>query len=303
MFENLFSKAGLSLGRIKMFCEIAEAKSISRAAKGKPHGQSQYSRELKQLEEYFGTQLFERRGKGIHITEAGDLLLPLCKEFLTNLEFLLGEFSHLPRKISIGAGESILDWLVLPRFQELQEILPNTQIRLINFRSNAVNEAILDGEIDFGIVRQNACSPTLGTCKLGTLNYCLFIPIELRQKAKTSDPIGLLTKLPLARLGGDGEFNQMLQKVAKKHRIKLNTNLTCSSFPSMKEAVKRGLVAAVLPSIAEADLPKPRFEKFDVDLFSALNRPFALCYNKRFAGVRGWQEQSVKKLATLFTIP
>ncbi len=303
MFEALFSKTGLSLDRLKTFCEIADARGISKAAKGKPHAQSQYSRQLKQLESFFGVRLFERRGKGIHITDAGKRLLPLCKEFLVSLELTVGEFHRLPKRISIGAGESILDWLVLPRLNQLEKILPNTHVELINLRSKAVNTAVLEGELDLGIVRHNACSRQLGIRKLGVLNYCLFVPSEMYRGAKTSDPVELLKRLPLARLAGDGEFNEMLAKVAERKRIVLNTRLTCSSFPSMKEAVKRCHVAAVLPTIAEADLPRSDFEKISVPLFSDLSRQFALCFNKRIIAVRAYQEHALEKLVKLLEIP
>jgi len=303
MYEKLFSKTGLSLERLRTFCEIAEARGISKAARGKPHAQSQYSRQLKELESNLGAQLFERRGNGIHITEAGKRLLPLCKEFFVSLELIVGEFHQLPKKISIGAGESILDWLVLPRLKQLEQFLPNTHIELINLRSQAINAAILDGDLDLGIVRHNACSRQLGTRQLGILNYCLFVPREMYNAAKTSSPVDLLKKLPLARLAGDGEFNQMLAKVAERKKLTLNTRLTCSSFPSMKEAVKRGHVAAVLPTIAEVDLPRGEFEKVSVPLFGALNRQFVLCFNKRLIAVRAYQEQALEKFVKLFEIP
>lgn len=302
MFEKLFTETGLSLIRLKIFCEIASAKGISRAAKGTSNDQGHYSRELKRLEKFLQARLFERKGKKLEITDAGTRLLPVCKEFLKAMEILTGEFRNSPKRVIIGAGDSIHDWLVLPRFDQLVKTLPNTSIELINLRSAEVNAGVLEGDLDLGIVRENACSPELGICKLGTLNYCLFVPKALLSKAKSTAPIELLAKLPLARLAGDGEFNQMLAKLAKTKKINLNTRLTCSSFPAMKESVSRGYVAAVLPTIAEADLPRSDFEKFDVDVFRVLNRPFALCYNQRLIGIRPYLEQGLTKLKQLLAI-
>jgi DNA-binding transcriptional LysR family regulator len=302
MFEILFTNTGFSLIRLKIFCEIAAAKGISRAAKETMNDQGHYSRELKRLEHFFEVRLFERKGKKLEITEAGKRLLPVCKEFLKAMEILHNEFRNSPKRVVIGAGDSIHDWLVLPRFDRLLKALPNTAIELINLRSAEVNAGVLEGELDLGIVRENACSPELGIYKLGTLYYCLFVPKVLLSKAKTHDPIALLAKLPLARLAGDGEFNQMLAKLAKTKRINLNTRLTCSSFPAMKESVRRGHVAAVLPTIAETDLPKSDFEKFDVDIFRVLNRQFALCYNQRLIGIRPFLEQGLTNLKQLLAI-
>src|SRR4051794_28209706 len=92
MFEKLFLKSGLSIDRLKTFCEIAEAGAITRAAGGKPGIQSQYSKQLKDLETYFEVPLFERNGKTMRITEAGKRLLSVAKEFLNSVEFLAEEF-------------------------------------------------------------------------------------------------------------------------------------------------------------------------------------------------------------------
>lgn len=142
-----------------------------------------------------------------------------------------------------------------------------------------------------------------GTHRPGVLKYCLFVPRSLLKSAKTSDVAQLLKRLPLARLHGDGEFNSMLDKVAEQQQIELNTRLTCSSFPSIKEAVKRRHIAAVLPTIAEADLPSREFAKFTIPLPNTLNRNFVLCFNKRLVSIRPQLERALSQLASLFAMP
>ena len=71
MFNELLSEGGLSLDRLKNFCAIAEAGGIARIAGGDPAKQSLYSRQVRELEEFFGVELTRRRGKGIEITEQG----------------------------------------------------------------------------------------------------------------------------------------------------------------------------------------------------------------------------------------
>ena len=62
---------GFTIERLRTFCRIAEAGSISLAAKGDLTRQSQFSRQVKELEEFFGTKLVERAGKTIRLTEDG----------------------------------------------------------------------------------------------------------------------------------------------------------------------------------------------------------------------------------------
>ena len=73
-FAQMLSKGGLSLDRLNNFCRIAEAGGITKAAGGDPGKQSLYSRQIKELETFFGTELKVRRGRGIALTEAGNEL-------------------------------------------------------------------------------------------------------------------------------------------------------------------------------------------------------------------------------------
>ena len=57
MFEHLFAERGLSLDRLKTLIEVAKAGSIAAAARGDSARQSLYSRQIKELEEFFGVEL------------------------------------------------------------------------------------------------------------------------------------------------------------------------------------------------------------------------------------------------------
>src|SRR6476619_7642842 len=71
MFTELLSEGGLSLDRLKNFCAMAEAGGIARVAGGDPAKQSLYSRQLRELEQFFGAEVTRRKGKGIEFTEQG----------------------------------------------------------------------------------------------------------------------------------------------------------------------------------------------------------------------------------------
>src|ERR1051325_593529 len=57
MFQKLFAESGLSLDRLKALLEAGAAGSIAKAARGDPVRQSQYSRQIKELENFFQTKL------------------------------------------------------------------------------------------------------------------------------------------------------------------------------------------------------------------------------------------------------
>src|SRR5471030_1007853 len=103
MYEFLLSERGLSLDRLNNFCRIAEAGGITKAAGGDPGKQSLYSRQIKELETFFGVELKVRRGKGIVLTDAGQHLARLARAHLIRMADFQRTARNMPKRISIGS--------------------------------------------------------------------------------------------------------------------------------------------------------------------------------------------------------
>src|SRR6059036_1387384 len=128
MFENLFANSGLSLERLKTFREIVAAGGITAAAGDDSNRQSQYSRQLKELEKYFGVELL-RRGRGpAELTDAGQRLYEIIGHTLSALEEFRLTCAGQPLELVIGAGESLIQWLLLPRLSGLAAAHPRLAV-------------------------------------------------------------------------------------------------------------------------------------------------------------------------------
>ena len=68
-FERLFDVSGLSLDRLRTFLRVVEAGNLSKAASGDTTRQSQFSRQIKEMESFFGVALTRRVGRRIEITD------------------------------------------------------------------------------------------------------------------------------------------------------------------------------------------------------------------------------------------
>ncbi|MFR1411550.1 MAG: LysR family transcriptional regulator [Akkermansia sp.] len=114
MFEHLFSERGLSLDRLKTLIEVARAGSIAAAARGDSARQSLYSRQIKELEEFFGVELTRRRGKVLVLTRSGWELVRRAHESLCLLDDFKSRSRNMPYRFTIGAGDSLHAWVVAP---------------------------------------------------------------------------------------------------------------------------------------------------------------------------------------------
>ena len=115
MFEHLFSERGLSLDRLKTLIEVARAGSIAGAARGDSARQSLYSRQIKELEEFFGVELTRRRGKVLVLTRPGWELVRRAHESLCLLDDFKSRSRNMPYRFTIGAGRRSPDRKILQR--------------------------------------------------------------------------------------------------------------------------------------------------------------------------------------------
>lgn len=297
MFHELFQCGGLSFDRLHTFCLVAQAGSMTRAAGGDPARQSLFSRQIKELEEFFGVELVRRTGRGITLTPAGERLHRLAREHLTALTDFKMECSQRPVELSIGAGDSLIQWLLLPRLQSIGRSLPNVNLKFLNLPTAEIVQRLDAGRIDLGLVRKSAVGRSLKSASLGTLDYSLFIPEKLsRAKTAGCDQTRVLDGLPLATLEGEGSFRQELTSAARKLKIRLNIQLECSSFPLVARVLHTGKAAAILPGIAEVEFGNATVKAISLDFLSCFDREICLAWNPRIARIR----EVVDKAARLF---
>ena len=133
--------------RLRTLLEVEAAGSISAAVKS-PARQSQFSRQLKELSEYFGYELTARRGKNMKTTVAGKRVASLARQFLTALENFESESRGAPVSVGVGAEGSLVNGSCPPRPE---------------YESVSANLASVDLPPDAGGCRSSwRCSPRSG---------------------------------------------------------------------------------------------------------------------------------------------
>ena len=113
------------------FVRIAEVKNFSKTAKQLGYSQSAVTMQIKQLEEELHTTLFERIGKQVKLTQAGQRLLPYALETLNSVQ-KMQMFAQDPEEISgqlcIGTCESYLISVLPPIFEKMSKLCPHAEI-------------------------------------------------------------------------------------------------------------------------------------------------------------------------------
>ena len=295
MFAQMLSKGGLSLDRLNNFCRIAEAGGITKAAGGDPGKQSLYSRQIKELETFFGVELKVRRGKGIVLTDAGRQLATLTRAHLIGLADFQRTAQNMPQSISIGSGNSVIEWILMPRMAELSKALPKARFECISDRTRVIVSQLLDLTLDIGIIRDDAVQRPLKSAPLTSVTYSLFVPKKLSPGVNAENLRKRLAQIPLATSMG-GTFREALEAGAGKLGWPLDIVMSCSSFTQAARLVLTGNYGGVLPDIARVDFDSLCVLEIPLPFLKEYSRKLCVAWNPRLVEVRPLIGQAVKWL-------
>jgi DNA-binding transcriptional LysR family regulator len=297
MFEVLFSRSGLSLDRLRALCQVADAGGIARAVGSDPVRQSLVSRQLKELEAFFERELTLRQGKSLALTPAGEELARLAREHLAALDDFAGAGRGLDARFSLGAGDSILHWRVLPRLAAARRAFPQLVLELHALGPGKVVDELRDLALDFGIVRSTREHRRLASERLGRVEYALYVPRALLAPREKADARRLLVELPLAVPHGDEVFTRWLEALALGKEVVPSVALSCETFPQACSALVGGGYAAILPTFVRSELRGRAVVEVKAPLFADLASDAHLVWNPRVLRVRAAAERARDALA------
>ena len=162
-----------------------------------------------------------RKGRGIALTEAGEQLHALAREQLLRLSDFKRASAGQPVELTVAAGESLIEWLLLPRLGRIRGKSPNTTFRFLNLPTAEIASRLRDGTVDLGLVRAGSLVAPLKAAALGAMTFSLFVPAQARLNPHGGKVTArVLSSMPLATLEGAGHFRQELEAVVSRAKCR-----------------------------------------------------------------------------------
>jgi DNA-binding transcriptional LysR family regulator len=241
MFAKLFAESGLSLDRLRALVEVGAAGSLVRAAGGDPARQSQYSRQIKELEDFFQTGLVERHGKGIRLTVSGKELARISRFFLLGLSNFQRGCLAEGQTYRIGASPTFIASFLLPVLAEPRSVQSGIRFAVETVLGDEVERRLHDLTLDFGVVTRAEVSRPLQLKQLGTWRLKFWVPKALCKTVRQAQRAFEDKRLPLA--WPTGELSQSEFNVLQDYE----PALTCGNFLEARLALEEKSLAAFLP--------------------------------------------------------
>lgn len=146
----------MQVDNFKIFVDLVETKSFSKAARLNGITQSAVSQQARAMEKHFNNLLIDRSQKQFQLTREGNRVYQTAKEILHVYEKLMSELMEMKKVISgtirISTIYSIGLHELPPFIKSFLTNYPSVNVRVEYRRSNLVYEDILHNSVDFGLV-------------------------------------------------------------------------------------------------------------------------------------------------------
>ena len=280
--------------RLQSLCLVAESGGIMAAAKGDPNRQSLFSRQIKELEGALKLELLDRTTVPFRLSADGLKLEALTREYLEGMGRVLdGVAGRIPR-VSIGAGESIIQWLVLP-------LLANSikdgglTLRFQNLTSRDTVDAIRSRRIEIGVVPSEDAAHDLKSERLATYGVIAVGKRGVLKKKSTirwADLSGQVLAVPEGR----GRLRRRIDALCEETPSGPKVVLECTSLPQIIEACGESEVVGLLPEVAKPAVKKAGLELCQIKELSDLKIDLTLIWHPVVISERAEVEMVVRRL-------
>ena len=242
----------MDTNQLAAFIAVAETNSFSLAAERLHLTQPAISKRIAVLEQMIGNKLFDRIGKRVILTEAGQILLPRARKILREIEDTRTAIHNLGTsvsgRLSLASSHHIGLHRLPPVLKEYSSLYPRVSIDISFLDSEQAYEQVAHGEIELAVV----------TLAPVTMDNIVSQPVWDDQLCIMTAADHALTRLDKVTLGDLLEYptilpaantftRQLVETIFKDHRIRLEVDMSTNYLETIKMMVSVGMAWSILP--------------------------------------------------------
>lgn len=244
----------MNLNQLRVFHIAAKVQSFSRAADALFLTQPGISKHIKELEEYYGTRLFDRLGKKVALTQAGEILYGKTETIFTIIDQVkleIDEMQGLTRgTLHIGASITIGIYILPGVLGRFKSSYPNINVNLDIALNKQIAEMVIDNSIDFGFLGAFVSDDRLKLEPFFKDELVLILPSnhEWIQRS-TIEPHELLRHPFIVSRRGSGT-RSIIEERLGRIGITFKNTMEFGNTESVKKAVEAGLGVSIVSKVA-----------------------------------------------------
>jgi DNA-binding transcriptional LysR family regulator len=282
--------------RLQVFHTVARLLSFTKAAETLHMTQPAVTFQVRQLEEYFNTRLFDRTHNRISLTEAGarvfqfsDKIFELYGEMENAVREMTGEISG---SLTIGASTTIAEYMLPALLGDFRAKYPDVSIHLKVSNTDGIVSMVENNTIDLGVVEAPVSNKNLvvDECRRDYL-VAIVPPGHAKADLKKITLDELLEYPFICREEGSGTREVIAEHMARwsKSQTCMNVAMELGSPEAVKGAVEAGMgISVVSNATIQKELRLSTLVAIELD--PPLERPFSFVHQKQKFRVRVMEE-------------
>jgi DNA-binding transcriptional LysR family regulator len=274
----------MQIESLKVFCDLAETESFTKAAQINGVTQSAVSQQISALERTFKSLLIERSKKKFRLTREGQTLYDYSKQIIQSYESLHSKLQELKDIISgtirVATIYSIGLHDLPPYIKRFMKSYPTVNVHVEYRRANQVYEDVLSNVVDIGLVAYPSKEPKLEI-------------VPLRKEPLTlichpSHPFAKLKDVKLKALAGqkiigfepDIPTRKALDKILKEYGVEVKHVMEFDNVETVKRAVEIDAGISIVPiGTVQQEISKQTLVAVPIE-DGEFFRPLAAIYKK-----------------------
>ena len=274
----------MQIESLKVFCDLAETKSFTKAAQINTVTQSAVSQTISALERRFKSLLIERSKKNFRLTPEGEVFYDYSKRILQTCDALHSKLQEIEDVISgnirVATIYSIGLHVLPPYVTKFLKSYPTVNVHVEYRRDNQVYENVLGNVVDLGLVAYPTRDAKLEIVPLRKDKLVLICHPQHEFAKRKSVKVKALDGQKFINFEHDIPTRKALDKIFKDHRVTVDQVMQFDNIETVKRAVEIESGVAIVPQetiseeVATQTLAAVELEN------GAYTRPLAVIYKK-----------------------
>jgi DNA-binding transcriptional LysR family regulator len=241
----------MQIESLKMFCDLAETESFTKAAQINEVTQSAVSQQISTLERHFKSILIERSKKKFRLTREGQILYDYCKQIIQTYDSLQSRLQEIKDVISgtirLATIYSIGLHDLPPYMKKYLKSYPTVNVHVEYRRANQVYEDVLGNVVDMGLVAYPLRDGKLDVLPLRKDQLVLICHPQHPFAKNKSVKLASLTGQKFIGFEPDIPTRKAIDKILKDHGIQVHNVMEFDNIETVKRAVEIDAGVAIVP--------------------------------------------------------
>lgn len=257
----------MELKYLQTFRTIVDEGGFSKAAEKLNYTQSTITFQIGQLEKALSARLFEKIGRKMVLTKAGERLIPYVDEILQSvdkLNFFESDLSDCQGSLNIGVAETLLCYRFPNILKEFHQKAPKARLFLRSMNCYDIRNELLDGTLDLGVFYEDVggFGSNLAVHSLGDCSMTLVASHEIKKICPNFIVPDRTIPIPFIINEKNCIFRQIFEKYLQEKSIILDHTIELWSVPTIKNLVKSDMGISFLPTfVVQEDLNTGELEE------------------------------------------